>query len=87
MMIAVRLLTSLFLLFLLTARPRPAAAAIADHGLPRPERHDARWEWLDLWPRLLHIRRQFDRDGYPLRNGDARANSPKHGEVSVFGVA
>ena len=70
-------------LLLLIATPRPAVTAITDHDLPLPERHDARWEWLDLWPRLLHIRRQFDRDGYPRQEEGAVTpdRGPKSGEI------
>ncbi|KAF0292105.1 Nose resistant to fluoxetine protein 6 [Amphibalanus amphitrite] len=44
--------------------------AVSDHGLPQttvPVGADWDWEFLNLWPRLLHIRRQFDRDGFPLQ--------------------
>ena len=68
---------ALILLLLLIKAPYPAATASPDFYLP-VEHHGARWEWRDLWPKLLHIRRQFDRDGFlrQLPDGGVR-----HGEI------
>ena len=57
------LLLPLLLLPLLT--PCPAAADLSLPAELGVDRWD--WQWLDLWPKLLHIRRQFDRDGFPLQ--------------------
>ncbi|XP_043188098.1 nose resistant to fluoxetine protein 6-like [Amphibalanus amphitrite] len=59
------LLAPLLLASLLTP-----SLAVSDHGVPQttvPVGADWDWEFLNLWPRLLHIRRQFDRDGFPLQ--------------------
>ena len=70
------------LLLLLIIASYPVAMAGPDLHLP-VEHHGARWEWLDLWPKLLQIRRQFDRDGFPRRGGSIAPSDggARHGEM------
>ncbi|XP_043199332.1 nose resistant to fluoxetine protein 6-like [Amphibalanus amphitrite] len=63
------LLAPLLLASLLTP-----SLAVSDPGLPTELGADWDWEFLSLWPRLLHIRRQFDRHGFPVKK-DVRSDT------------
>ena len=71
------------LLLLLIIAPHPAATAGSDFFYLPVEHHGARWEWLDLWTKLLQIRRQFDRDGFPRQGGSIAPSDggARHGEM------
>ncbi|KAF0307440.1 Nose resistant to fluoxetine protein 6 [Amphibalanus amphitrite] len=79
------LLAPLLLASLLTP-----SLAVSDPGLPTELGTDWDWEFLNLWPRLLHIRRQFDRHGFPVkkdvRSDTAAGNSTGSGVLRSSGV-